>query len=209
MILTLEQLRQITPIKDQTTLNNTLNGLNDCLTRFNINTPLRINHFVSECLHESINLTTLRENLNYSAKGLMGTFKKYFPTLESTVGYANNQAKIANKVYGNRMGNGDEASGDGFKFKGRGAIQLTGHDNYKSLSDYTKIDFIKNPELLETVQYAFLSAGYFWNKNNLNMIADKGNTDEIITAIRKRVNGGVIGLDDVIAKFRKCEKIIK
>ena len=209
MILTLEQLRQITPIKDQTTLNNTLKGLNDCLIMFNINTPLRVNHFLSQILHESGELTVLKENLLYSAKGLMTTFKKYFPTLESTNGYVKNQAKIANKVYANRMGNGDEASGDGFKFRGRGTLQTTGHDNYKSLSDYTKIDFVKNPELLETLQYAFMSAGYFWYKNNLNTIADKGNTDEIITAVRKRVNGGTNGLLDTISKFRKCEKIIK
>lgn len=209
MNLTLEQLRQIVPIKDQTALNNTLKGLNDCLTRFSINTPNRINHFLSQILHETGNLALLKENLNYSAEGLVKTFKKYFPTIESTVGYAKNQAKIANKVYSGRMGNGDEASGDGFKFRGRGTLQTTGHDNYKSLSDYTKIDFVKNPELLETLEYAFISAGYYWYKNNLNLIADKGNTDEVITMVRKRVNGGTNGLEDTIAKFRKCEKVIK
>lgn len=209
MILTLEQLRQITPIKDQTTLINTLNGLNECLTRFNINTPLRINHFLSQCLHESVNLTILRENLNYSINGLLRVFPHYFPTIESTNGYANNQAKIANKVYGSRMGNGNEVSGDGFKYKGRGAIQLTGHDNYKHLSDDTAIDFLNHPELLETVQYAFIGAGWFWNRNNLNELADKGNTNEIITLITKRINGGLNGIESRISNFRKCEVIIK
>jgi putative chitinase len=176
---------------------------------FNINTPLRINHFLSQCLHESINLTVLKENLNYSAEGLVKTFKKYFPTIESTNGYVRNQAKIANKVYSNRMGNLGEDSGMGFKFRGRSVIQVTGHDNYAQLSKDTKIDFIKNPELLETLEYAFLGGGWFWNRNNLNLIADKGNTDEIIKSITKRVNGGYNGIEDRIIKFRKCEKIIK
>lgn len=181
-----------------------LNPINFVLIKYDINTPLRIQHFLAQVLHESGNLKVFSENLNYSENGLMTVFKKYFPTKESTIGYVRNPVKIANKVYSNRMGNGDELSGDGFKYKGRGAIQLTGKNNYSNISKDTGIDFVKRPELLETIEYALLSAGWYWNKAKLNQYADK---DDIITITRK-INGGLTNLEDRKLKLIKCKSVI-
>ncbi len=204
-MITPQQLKTITGIQDINILTAATNGINETLAKFQINTPLRVNHFLAQLLHESGNLQFLKENLNYSAKGLATTFKKYFITEALATPYARNQEKIANKVYANRMGNGDEKSGDGWRFKGRGYIQLTGRDNYTSLSKDTGIDFINHPELLETIQYAALSAGWFWNKNGLNKLADK---DDVLS-ITKKINGGTNGLDDRKAKLVKLKTIIK
>ena len=204
-MITPQQLMTITGIKDINLVTAATNGINDTLAKFQINTPLRQAHFLAQLLHESGNLQFLKENLNYSAKGLATTFKKYFLTEAIATPYARQPDKIANKVYGGRMGNGPEASGDGAKFKGRGYIQLTGRDNYTALAKDTGVDFVSHPELLETVQYAALSAGWFWNKNGLNTYADK---DDILT-ITKRINGGTNGLDDRTAKLVKIKTIIK
>jgi putative chitinase len=157
-------------------------------------------HFFGQCAHESGNLKIFSENLNYSDKGLNQTFKKYFPTIDSTAGYARNPEKIANKVYASRMGNGAENSGDGWKFRGRGAIQLTGKSNYQAFADYIgRPDVMSNPDIVAS-ELAFESALWFFHKNGLISIADKGVDVNTITQISKRVNGGTHGLDDRITK---------
>ena len=174
----------------------------DTAAKFQINTPLRLAHFLAQCGHESGGFRATQENLNYSAKGLNGIFKKYFPTEAAAAAYARNPQKIANKVYGNRMGNGDEASGDGFKFRGRGYIQLTGKDNYTAFGKSIGEDICANPDKV-AAQYALLSAAWFFNKNKLHIMADGGATDAVVTSITKRVNGGTIGLADRIKHFKE------
>jgi putative chitinase len=160
-------------------------------------------HFFGQCAHESGNFKTFSENLNYSAQGLNGIFRKYFPTPASTNGYARKPEKIANKVYGNRMGNGPESSGDGYKFRGRGPIQLTGKDNYTAFSkDIGRPDVLTNPDVVAT-ELAFESALWFFRKNGLLAIADKGVTDAVIGQITRRVNGGTHGLDDRLKKTKQ------
>jgi putative chitinase len=205
MLITLEQLKLATGSADE----KLLKGINDTLTKFQINTPLRICHFLAQAMHESGNFKVTKENLNYSAKGLNTTFKKYFLTEAAALPYERNQQKIANKVYSNRMGNGDEASGDGWKYRGRGFLQCTGKNNYKRLSEDTGVDFINKPELLETLEYAALSAGHYWHVNKINLLADNPNTKEAILKITKAINGGLNGLEDRTVKFNKLIKIIK
>jgi putative chitinase len=160
-------------------------------------------HFFGQCAHESGGFKVFQENLNYSDKGLNGIFKKYFPTIASTAGYARKPEKIANKVYASRMGNGPESSGDGWKFRGRGPIQLTGKSNYTQFSqDVGRPDVLTNPDIVAT-ELAFESALWFFRKNNLFAIADKGVTDAVITQITKRVNGGTHGLDDRLKKTKQ------
>jgi len=160
-------------------------------------------HFFGQCAHESGGFKVFQENLNYSAQGLNGIFKKYFPTPASTTGYVRKPEKIANKVYANRMGNGPESSGDGWKFRGRGPIQLTGKDNYTAFAeDIGRPDVLTNPDIV-TTELAFESALWFFRKNNLFAIADKGVTDAVITQITKRVNGGTHGLDDRLKKTKQ------
>jgi putative chitinase len=160
-------------------------------------------HFFGQCAHESGGFKVFQENLNYSAQGLNGIFKKYFPTPASTTGYARKPEKIANKVYANRMGNGPESSGDGWKFRGRGPIQLTGKSNYTAFAaDIGRPDVLTNPDIVAT-ELAFESALWFFRKNGLFAIADKGVTDAIITQITKRVNGGTHGLDDRLKKTKQ------
>jgi putative chitinase len=174
----------------------------DTAAKFEINTPLRLAHFLAQCGHESGGFRLTKENLNYSAKGLNGTFKKYFPTLESAVPYERKPEKIANKVYGNRMGNGPESSGEGAKFCGRGYIQLTGKDNYTAFGKSINEDMTANPDKVAS-SYALLSAAWFFSKNGLNKMADGGATDAVVTSITKRVNGGTIGLADRIKHFKE------
>jgi putative chitinase len=174
----------------------------DTAAKFQINTPLRLAHFLAQCGHESGGFRATQENLNYSAKGLNGIFKKYFPTEAAAAAYARNPQKIANKVYGNRMGNGDEASGDGYKFRGRGYIQLTGKDNYTAFGKAIGEDICANPDKVAS-QYALLSAAWFFSKNGLHKMADGGATDAVVTSITKRVNGGTIGLADRIKHFKE------
>ena len=171
-------------------------------SKFEINTPLRLAHFLAQCGHESGGFKLTKENLNYSAKGLNGIFKKYFPTLESAAPYERKPEKIANKVYGGRMGNGLEASGEGWKFHGRGFIQLTGKDNYTAFTKSIGEDCIANPDLVAS-KYALASAAWFFNKNGLHKMADGGANDDTVTKITKRVNGGTIGLADRIKHFKE------
>jgi putative chitinase len=159
-------------------------------------TPERAAHFFAQTAHESGNFKAFAENLNYGASGLTTTFKKYFPTTEKALLYERKPEKIANLVYGNRMGNGDEASGEGFKFRGRGALQLTGKDNYKVFSEYLKNpEIMTNPDLVAT-EFAFESAIFFFDRNKLWDICDKGVNKDTILALTKRINGGTHGLAD-------------
>ena len=179
----------------------------DTAAKFEINTPLRLAHFLAQCGHESGGFRLTKENLNYSAKGLNGTFKKYFPTLDSAVPYERKPEKIANKVYGGRMGNGPESSGDGAKFCGRGYIQLTGKDNYTAFGKSINEDMSANPEKVAS-SYALLSAAWFFNKNGLHKMADGGASDAVVTSITKRVNGGTIGLADRIKHFKEYYSLL-
>ena len=179
----------------------------DTAAKFEINTPLRLAHFLAQCGHESGGFRLTKENLNYSAKGLNGTFKKYFPTLDSAVPYERKPEKIANKVYGGRMGNGPESSGDGAKFCGRGYIQLTGKDNYTAFGKSINEDMSANPDKVAS-SYALLSAAWFFNKNGLHKMADGGASDAVVTSITKRVNGGTIGLADRIKHFKEYYSLL-
>jgi putative chitinase len=157
-------------------------------------TPERAAHFFAQTAHETGEYKLFSENLNYSSDGLKKIFGKYFPN-NLNESYAKQPEKIANRVYGNRMGNGDETTGDGWKYRGRGALQLTGKSNYKSFSDYLKKpEIMSNPDLVST-EYAFESAMFFFDKNKLWDICDKGVNDETILALTKRINGGTLGLD--------------
>jgi putative chitinase len=174
----------------------------DTAAKFQINTPLRLAHFLAQCGHESGGFRATQENLNYSAKGLMGIFKKYFPTQALAEQYQRNPQKIASKVYGGRMGNGPESTGEGFKFRGRGYIQLTGKENYTAFGKSINEDMTANPDKVAT-HYPLLSAAWFFNKNGLHRMADEGSTDAVVTKITKRVNGGTIGLADRIKHFKE------
>ena len=179
----------------------------DTAAKFQINTPLRLAHFLAQCGHESGGFRATQENLNYSAKGLNGIFKKYFPTLDSALPYERKPEKIANKVYANRMANGSEASGDGYKFRGRGYIQLTGKDNYTQFGKAIGEDILSNPDVVSG-KYALLSAAWFWSKNGLNNLSDGGANDAVVTTITKRVNGGTIGLADRIKHFKEYYSLL-
>jgi len=181
---------------------NVITQIPGVMSKFEINTPLRLAHFLAQCGHESGGFRLTKENLNYSAKGLMGIFKKYFPTEALAKTYERKPEKIANKVYSSRMGNGDEASGDGAKFCGRGYIQLTGKDNYTAFGKSINEDIAANPTWVSE-KYALLSAAWFFNKNKLHIMADGGATDVVVTSITKRVNGGTIGLPDRIKHFKE------
>lgn len=160
--------------------------------------------FLAQCAHESAEFTAVKENLNYSGTALRNIFGKYFRTDELVAQYARKPERIANRVYANRMGNGNEASGDGWRFRGRGLIQLTGRNNYTACGNDLQINLIDNPEWLETPQGAVKSALWFWNRNDLNSYADV----EDIRGMTKRINGGYHGLDDRIAKYNKAKEIL-
>ena len=179
-----------------------IDSIPEVAAKFGINTPLRVAHFLAQCGHESGGFRVTQENLNYSAKGLNGIFRKYFPTEAAAAAYARQPQKIANKVYANRMANGSEASGDGYKFRGRGYIQLTGRDNYTQFGKAIGVDIPSNPDLVAS-KYALASAAWFWSKNGLNKLADNGASDTAVTSITKRVNGGTIGLADRIKHFKE------
>lgn len=176
-------------------------------SQFGINTSLRLAHFLAQAGHESGGFRLTQENLNYGAKGLVGLFGKYF-TATSAKEYERKPEKIANVIYANRMGNGSTTSGDGWKFRGRGYIQLTGRDNYTAFGKSIGVDIPANPDVVATT-YALSSAAWFWSKNGLNKIADEGATDAVITKITKRVNGGTIGLADRIKHFKEYYNLVK
>lgn len=182
------------------------NALCEILPVYEINTPERVASWLAQCAHESGYFRFLKENLNYKAASLRKVFPKYFPTDEIANDYANRpnkQEAIANKVYANRMGNGDEASGDGFRYLGRGLIQLTGKNNYTIFAASIDTPLEEIPEYLQTFEGAVQSACWFWEQNNLNKFADSGD----IVTMSKRINGGTIGMEDRLMKYEKCLKL--
>lgn len=198
--------------------------LNETMEKYQINTPLRQCHFLAQICHESGAFKRTEENLNYSAKGLLSTFPKYFTQLTANQ-YARQPEAIANRVYANRMGNGTEASGDGWRYRGRGLIQITGHDNYSLLAKSFLMGIMENPDKVANVPLSVLSAGWYWDRCKLNQYADK---DDLNT-ITKRINGGYNGIsdrkewlvdskvelkcaaemDDVAMYLMKCRSVIK
>jgi putative chitinase len=179
----------------------------DTAAKFNITNPLRLAHFLAQCGHESGGFKAVSENLNYSAKGLVGTFPKYF-SAATAAQYERKPEMIASKVYGSRMGNGDEASKEGYKFRGRGYIQLTGKSNYTNFAKFIGEDTIANPDLVAT-KYPLASAAFFFDSNKLWSICDKGADTATVTAVTKRVNGGTIGLADRIKHFNEYYDLLK
>lgn len=178
--------------------------LKETFEKYNIDTAKRQAAFIGQCMHESAGFRTLEENLNYSAKALMATWPSRFPNEERANQYARNPEKIANKVYGGRMGNADESSGEGWKYRGRGIKQLTGKENYERCGSSLGVDLVNNPDLLLEPKYAALSAGWFWNKHGLNDLADKSD----IETMTKRINGGLLGLDARKAAIQKAESVL-
>ena len=179
----------------------------DTASKFNITNPLRLAHFLAQCGHESGKFKAVSENLNYSAKGLLGTFGKYFDSA-SAAKYEKKPEMIASRVYGNRMGNGDETSKEGYKFRGRGYIQLTGKSNYTKFTQFIGEDCVSNPDLVAT-KYPLASAAFFFDSNKLWSICDLGSTDEVVTKVTKRVNGSTIGLQDRIKHFKEFYNLLK
>ena len=193
MEITVDQLRQIIPANPY--VDHWCEALNKILPDYEIDTPQRVAAFLAQCAHESGGFTALHENLNYRAATLRKVFPKYFPddaTAEQYAGQPNKQELIANRVYANRMGNGDEHSGDGFKYCGRGLIQLTGKQNYCKFAESIDTPVDQIPEFLQTFEGAIQSACWFWETNKLNQYADSGD----ILTMTKRINGGTIGLED-------------
>ena len=175
--------------------------------KFNITNNLRLAHFLAQCGHESGGFKAVSENLNYSADGLKKIFGKYFPG-NLNESYARQPEKIASRVYASRMGNGDETTKEGFKFRGRGYIQLTGKSNYTNFTKFIGEDCVSNPDLVAT-KYPLASAGFFFDSNKLWSICDKGADDTTVTAVTKRVNGGTIGLVDRIKHFKEYYNLLK
>jgi putative chitinase len=181
-----------------------VDALNETFQRFDISTPIQQASFIGQCGHECSNFRILEENLNYRAETLMKLWKSRFPTIEIANEYARNPKKIANKVYASRMGNRDESSGDGYRFRGRGCIQLTGHANYFHAGNACGEDFVMNPDLVATPKYAAMTAGWFWNTHKLNQYADR----QDFTLMTKKINGGTIGLDDRIKHINHALDIL-
>ena len=174
--------------------------------KFNITTNLRLAHFLSQCGHESAGFKAVSENLNYSTEGLKKTFGKYFPD-NLAESYAKQPEKIASRVYGGRMGNGDESTKEGYKFRGRGYLQTTGKENYTKFTKFIGEDCVANPDLVAT-KYPLASAGFFFESNKLWLICDKGFDDATVTALTKRINGGTLGLDHRLKEFKKIYALL-
>lgn len=192
-MITQEQLAEALPAVKDSNIELFYEPLIAAMEEFGIDSPARMAGFLAQCAHESANFSAVRENLNYSADGLNRVFPKYFRNAgRNAQEYHRQPEKIANVVYANRMGNGDEMSGDGWRFRGRGLIQLTGKNNYTAASEDLEIDLLESPEYLETPEGAARSAAWFWWKNGLNAFADKND----IVGMTKRINGGTIGLED-------------
>jgi putative chitinase len=190
-ILTLPQLKQMV---NNRYIDHWYSAFQQLLPDYDINTPLRVAHFIAQCAHESGNFNFVEENLNYRAASLMATFKKYFPTQELAQQYEKKPEKIANRVYANRMGNGDEASGDGYTYRGRGLIQLTGKDNYTFFAGSLGIPVEEAAAYMATFEGAAQSACFFWEQNKLNRFADAND----VRGLTRAINGGFIGLEDRI-----------
>jgi putative chitinase len=198
--MNIEKLKTVIP-------DEVLSQIPETIAKFQLNTPLRLAHFLAQCAHESGNWKFKTENLNYSAAALQSVFRKYFPDEATAAQYARKPEMIANKVYASRMSNGDEASGDGWRFRGRGYIQLTGKHNYSLFDTIVEENILETPDLVAE-KYPLLSAAWFWDSNKLNTLADKGATDADVTAITKRVNGGTHGLEDRLSKFKQYYNLL-
>jgi putative chitinase len=194
-----EQLKQLRINPDW------VDALNETFERFDISSPIRQACFIGQAGHECGNFRILEENLNYRAETLMKVWPRRFPTLEFAKQYERNPKKIANMVYANRMGNRDEASGDGYRFRGRGAFQTTGHSGYYHAGQALGVDFVMEPDLVATPQYAALTAGFFWNTHKLNQFADARD----YKGMTKKINGGFIGLEDRIKHIEEALAILK
>ena len=179
-------------------------AFNETFDRFGINSPVQQASWIGQCGHECGNFRILEENLNYRAETLMKLWKARFPTIEIANEYARNPKKIANKVYASRMGNRDESSGDGYRFRGRGCIQLTGHANYFHAGQACGEDFVMQPDLVATPRYAAMTAGWFWDTHKLNQYADR----QDFLMMTKKINGGTIGLDDRIKHINHALDIL-
>jgi len=199
--LTKEQLAQI--IGKNPYLDHWFDALSQALPDYEINTPQRIAAFLAQCAHESGNFNFIKENLNYKAESLVRVWPRYF-NAGNAAQYAHNQEKIANRAYAGRMGNGPEESGDGWKFCGRGLIQLTGRSNYQAFADSLEISIDDASEYLKTFEGCVQSACWFWEANNLNQYADSGD----IVTMTKRINGGILGLDDRKEKYYKALQVL-
>jgi putative chitinase len=198
---TKEQLSSV--IGNNSNLDGWYEALSNVLPEYEIDSPQRVAAFIAQCTHESGGFKRLKENLNYKWESLRKVFPKYFPTDELAQEYAHKQDQIANRVYGGRMGNGDESSGDGFRYCGRGLIQLTGRNNYTKFAESIGMDVEEVPSLLETFEGAVKSACWFWKTNNLNQYADSGD----ILTMTKRINGGTIGLEDRIKHYNHALEV--
>jgi putative chitinase len=202
MQITESQLNQLIPGNPY--LEHWCEALNMILPDYDIDTPQRVSAFLAQCAHESGGFRFLKENLNYKAASLRKVFPKYFPSDELATAYANKPEMIANRVYGGRMGNSDEHSGDGYKYCGRGLIQLTGKSNYQNFADSIETAVEDIPEFLATFEGAVQSACWFWESNNLNQFADTGD----ILTMTKRINGGTIGLEDRIRHYNHALQVL-
>ena len=201
MQITPEQLKQILPRNPY--IDHWCHALNEILPEYGIDTPERVAAFVAQCAHESGGFVFLTENLNYRWASLRKLFSKYFPTDELAQQYEKQPAKIANRIYANRMGNGPEESGDGFRYCGRGLIQLTGRSNYEAFAESLEISPEEVVEYLQTFEGAVQSACWFWETNNLNALADQGD----IKTMTRKINGGYIGLADREAHYAHAKHI--
>jgi putative chitinase len=199
-MVTADQLKAIFSSADPGDLDEICEPLNAAMTEFGIDTPARQAMFLAQCGHESGGFAHVEENLNYKAEGLTKIFHKYFPDMDTANEYAHNPEKIANRVYSNRMGNGAEDSGEGYKYRGRGLIQLTGKSNYDACGKALNVDLHESPDYLETAEGASRSAAWFWAHNGLNKFAD---ADDIV-GCTKRVNGGTIGLEDRTKHYKEA-----
>lgn len=200
--ITHEQLCKFFEDTDEEWLKEFVDPLNAAFEEFEINTPQRIAMFLAQVGHESGGLSVFSENLNYSGDRLKQIFPKYFRDVNPAE-YAKNPEKIANRVYASRMGNGDEHSGDGYRFRGRGAIQLTGRTNYTTCGEDLEVDLINNPDWLEEPEGAIRSAAWFWDSRDLNQWADKGD----VVTVTKKINGGTIGLQDRTELYEEALEI--
>jgi putative chitinase len=203
MELTLDQLKQLLPKNPY--VDHWHHALSQLLPDYDINTPQRIAAFIAQCSHESGGFTALKENLNYRAVTLRKIFPKYFPTDDLANAFAGKPEMIANRVYASRMGNGDEASGDGYRYCGRGLIQLTGKNNYQAFADSLEMNVEDVPDYLSTFEGAAQSACWFWESNNLNRFADAGD----VKGLTKAINGGYIGLEDRILHYDHAMHILQ
>lgn len=199
-MLDFSNLKSVLPIK-------VYESLLPILIEYKIDSINRLAHFISQCAHESNNFSVVEENLNYSEDALLKLFPKYF-TPNLVIDYARKPRFIANRIYAERMGNGSEMSGDGWKYRGRGYIQLTGKQNYTKFDKVCNDNILDNPDLVAT-KYPLISAAWFWSVNGLNDIADEGSDSSIVSKITKKINGGTIGLSDRITRFNKILGVLK